>query len=226
MRMSAYVITAVLAGVLPSVATAQSAPPAAVPPAAPPITAGATQSHWVVTGFVGSNFGGNTAVDPSVAFGGQLAYLWHGVIGGEVIGDFAPSFAINNVGLSENPRTNSYMGNVVFALPLGSDGEWQPFVSGGGGSISLRAVAFNAFLPHLSGTIPTGTSTYEEFKAGWDVGGGIMGFRGMIGFRADARYYKAGTNVTTQTTPIGAFTDSLLTGLNFWRANIGVALRW
>lgn len=226
MRMSAYVITAVLSAALPGVAIAQSAPPAAVPAAAPPVVAGATQSHWVVTGFVGSNFGGNTTVDPSAAFGGQLAYLWRGMVGVEAIADFAPSFKIDNAILSENPRTNSYMGNAIFALPLGAEGEWQPFVSGGAGSISMRTVAFNALLPHASGTLPTGTSANDQFKFGWDVGAGIMGFKGMIGFRADARYYKTETNSTTQTTPIGTFTDALLTGLDFWRANIGVAIRW
>jgi hypothetical protein len=226
MRMSAYVITAVLSAALPGVAMAQSAPPAAVPPTAPSVVAGATQSHWVVTGFVGSNFGGNTAVDSSAAFGGQLAYLWRGMVGVEAIADFAPSFNINNVILSDNPRTNSYMGNLILALPLGGLGQWQPYVSGGAGSISMKTVAFDLLLPHAIGTFPTSTSTNDEFKFGWDVGGGIMGFKGMIGFRADARYYKASTNSTSQTTASGAFTDALLTGLDFWRANIGIAVRW
>ena len=223
--MSAYVITAVLSAMLPNVAIAQSGPPAAVPPATPSVVAGETISHWTVAGFVGSNFGKST-LDPSVSFGGQLAYLWKGVFGAEALADFAPSFKLDNALLSENPRTNAYMGNLIVALPLGASGEWQPFVSGGAGSISLRAVVFNALLPHVSGEIPTGTSTNDQFKFGWDVGGGIMGFKGMVGFRADARYFKTESNSTNQTTPIGAFTDSLLTGLDFWRANIGVVVRW
>jgi hypothetical protein len=225
MRISAYVITGVLA-VLPGAAMAQSAPPASVPVAAPAPIAGPTQSHWTVTGFVGSNFGGNTAVDPSTSFGGQLAYLWRGVIGGEAIADFAPSFSLNNVFLTENPRTNAYMGNLIFAMPLGGSGQWQPYVSGGAGSISLRTVVITALLPTATGPIVAGTSTNDNFKFGWDVGGGLMGFHGMIGFRADARYYKADTSRTNQTTLSGAFTDALLTGLDFWRANIGVAVRW
>src|SRR5947208_1398075 len=75
MRMSAYVIAAVLSAGLPTAARAQSAPPAAVPPTSPAPTAGETQSHWTITGFVGSNFG-NSTLDPSVAFGGQFAFLW------------------------------------------------------------------------------------------------------------------------------------------------------
>jgi hypothetical protein len=224
--MSAYVITAVLVAGLPGAVMAQSAPPAAVPVAAPAPIAGPVQSHWTVAGFVGSNFGGNFNVEASPSFGGQIAYLWRGVFGGEAIADFAPSFGLNNVFLSENPRTNAYMGNAIFAMPIGHEGQWQPYVSGGAGTISLRAVVFNAFLPSASGTFTPGTSTDEQFKFGWDVGGGLMGFHGLIGFRADARYYKADTNFANQTTPLGTITDTLLTGLNFWRANIGVALRW
>jgi hypothetical protein len=225
MRMSAYVITAVLAVGLPRAAMAQTAP-AAVPATAPAPIAGPTQSHWIATGFVGSNFGGNTAVDPSTSFGGQLAFLWHGVIGGEAIADFAPSFDINSLFLAQNPRANAYMGNLIFAMPLGGSGQWQPYVSAGIGSISLRTVAFNALLPPAVGTPTFGTSTNDQFKFGWDVGGGLMGFHGLIGFRADARYYRASNSSQFQTTPSGVLTDRLLTGLNFWRANIGVALRW
>jgi hypothetical protein len=224
--MSAYVFAAALTAGLPRAAMAQGVPPVSVPTAAPAPIAGPVESHWTVAGFVGSNFGGNAAVDPSASFGGEIAYLYRGVIGGEAIADFAPSFRLNNVFLSENPRTNAYMGNLIFAMPLGGSGQWQPFVSGGAGSISLRAVVFNQFLSSSNGPVLTGTSTNDQFKLGWDVGGGLMGFHGLIGFRADARYYKAETHSTTQTTAIGAFTDSLLTGLNFWRANIGVALRW
>jgi hypothetical protein len=226
MRMSALVITAVLCASVPHVATAQSAPPAAVPATAPPITAGATQSHWTIAGFVGSNFG-NSTIDPSVAFGGQVGYLWRGMVGGEALADFAPSFKLDNTILSENPRTNAYMANAIFALPLGASGQFQPYVSGGLGGIQLVARAFNIALPHASGTFPTGTSESDQFKLGTNVGGGLMGFNGMIGFRADVRYYKANTDSTFQSSnAIGQFTETLLSGLDFWRANIGIAVRW
>lgn len=225
MRMSAYVITAVLAAGLPSTAIAQTAPPASIPATVPAPIAGPTLSHWTAAGFVGSNFGGNTAVDASTSFGGQVGYLWRGVVGGEFIADFAPSFNLNNVFLSENPRTNAYMGNVIFAMPIGGSGQWQPYVSGGAGSISLRTVVINALVPTENGIL-VGTTTNDQFKFGWDVGGGLMGFHGLIGFRADARFYKASNTSQFQTTPSGVLTDALLTGLDFWRADIGVALRW
>jgi len=226
MRISVFVIAAAFCASLASVAGAQSAPPATVPSAAPPITAGATQSHWTTAGFVGSNFG-NSSVDPSVSFGGQLAYLWKGMVGGEAIADFAPAFNVDDAALSESPRMNAYMGNAIFAMPLGARGQFEPYVSGGAGSIQLVARAFNIALPHLSGTFPTGTSQGDAFTFGTNVGGGVMGFNGMIGFRADVRYYKAHSNQTIQAaTPIGQFTETLLSGLDFWRANIGIAVRW
>jgi hypothetical protein len=225
MCMSAYVIGAMLCAGLPGAASAQNQPPAAVPTAAPAPVAGPTQNQWIATGFVGSNFGGNTTTDASAAFGGQVAYLWKGVFGAEGIADFAPGFKLDNILLSQNPRMNAFMGNAIFSMPLGGEGQWQPYVSGGVGSIGLKVTAFNALLLPGGGLL-TGTSTNNQYKFGWDVGGGLMGFKGMIGFRADARYYKAQNTIATQTTVIGAFSDALLTGIDFWRANIGVSVRW
>jgi hypothetical protein len=226
--MSAYVITALLAASLPHAAMAQSADlaPAAVPPAVEPVRIGAALSHWLVSGFVGSNFGKSTQ-DPNIAFGGQAGYLWKGIIGGEAIADFAPSFKLTNPALSENPRANSYMANAVFAMPLGAEGQIQPYVSGGLGWIQLTTRVFNAALPHVAGTPLTGTSDGNEMHGGTNFGGGLMGFGGTVGFRADVRYYKAGKIQTLQsTTPAGQYTETLLSSLDFWRANIGVVLRF
>jgi hypothetical protein len=226
MRMSAYVIAAVLTAGLPCAAIAQNTP--GPPPATASSHVGTTQSHWLVSGFVGSNFGGATATDPSVDFGGQFGWLWRGVFGGEVLADFAPTFKVDNIALSQNPHANSYMANAIFAVPLGADGQFQPYVSGGLGAIQLQTRVFNAALPRVSGTpIPTGTSDGDEITSGTNIGAGLMGFAGVIGFRADIRYYKASTDSALQSTSaVGQFTETLLSGLDYWRANIGVAIRW
>ena len=227
MRMSAFVITAVLAAGLPGVASAQgSAPPAAVPAAAPPTLVGTTQSHWIVSGFVGSNFGSSTS-DPSFDFGGQAAWLWKGVVGAEALADFAPKFKLNDAGLVDHPKANSYMLNAIFALPVGGEGQFQPYVSGGAGGMQLKTQVFDLFLPHASGTFPTTTSNGDEMRWGSNIGGGVMGFAGTIGFRADVRWYKASANSTLNTSSaVASYTDNLLKDLDYWRANIGVALRW
>src|SRR4051794_3992388 len=76
-----------------------------------------TQSHWTAAGFVGgnfggSNFGGTTSMDSSVDFGGQLGYLYRGVVGGEFLADFTPRFQMNNALFADNPNLNTYMANL------------------------------------------------------------------------------------------------------------------
>ena len=63
---------------------------------------------------------------------------------------------------------------------------------------------------------------------GNDIGAGFMAFHGLIGFRADFRHYKGYANTTTlnATTPVGQFIEGKLTGIEYWRTNVGVALRW
>jgi hypothetical protein len=101
-----------------------------------------TTSYWTASGFVGSNFGAG-ADSATVDFGGQLAYLYRGMIGAEFLADFAPHFRINNALLADNPNVNSYMLNVIGAVPIGWDARVQPYVSGGLGGIQLRSDMFN-----------------------------------------------------------------------------------
>ncbi len=230
MRMSAFVLSTAMAAAVPGAAMAQttaSASTAVAGQVAPAVSAGPTVSHWVMSGFVGSNFGAATT-NPSVDFGGQLAYLWKGIVGVEGLADFSPNLKIDNAALSEFPEANAYMGNAIFAIPLGDEGQFHPYVSGGWGGIQLRTSVFNAALPHPSGTFPTGTTGADEVHGGADVGAGIMGFAGRIGFRGDVRYFKAQTNnnISTTATPASQFTQTVLSGLDFWRANIGIAVRW
>jgi len=152
------------------------------------------------------------------------------------------------------------MANAVFVKPIGDDNRFQPFVSGGAGALSLRS--------GLSTTTASGIATAvspDDTRFGGDIGGGVLGFSGNWGFKADVRYFRAaGTYNTTSgsavstspttTTPapgpygmstmaVGAATtaatspavadtsttslaSAVLSGLHFWRANVGVAFRW
>jgi len=183
----------------------------------------ATQSRWLASGFVGSNFGASTD-SASVDFGAQVGYLWNGVIGAEVLGDFAPKFKINNALFSDNPNVNAYMGNIIGAVPIGDEGQFQPYISGGLGAVQLRSDVFN-----VAGLASSGTVSANQTKFGGDIGGGIMGFAGNVGIRADVRYYRAFTTSnlsTTANTAADVFAQNLLSGLDFWRANVGLAVRW
>jgi opacity protein-like surface antigen len=222
MRATGFVITAAVAVGLSGTAFAQGVP---APPNPVTTTTASTygpiESHWIASGFVGSNFG-NSTVDPSVTFGGQIGYLWHGYIGVEALGDFAPEFKLDNALLADDPHVASYMANAIAAVPIGHDGRFQPYVSGGLGAIQMSTRVFNA------GTTASGISDGNQARLGVDLGGGVMGYGTHgVGFRADIRYYKATTdNNFTATTPSELFTQGLLSGVDFWRASAGVVWRW
>ena len=66
-------------------------------------------------------------------------------------------------------------------------------------------------------------------RFGANVGGGITGFSGRWGFRGDVRYYKTSVDNNIDLIDLGdgsVFTQATLSGLAFWKANVGVAFRW
>ena len=222
MRSAHCFVAAALTLGLAGSATAQTYPPASTQPS----TYGATESHWTASGFVGSGFatkGDSLAVDEDaggVAFGGQLAYLWHGFVGPEFLADWAPTFDVTTALVDNNPRVASYMANIIGALPLGANGQVVPYASGGFGGIGMRADVLN-----LDGSL-TGNS---EMRTGTNIGGGIMAFASRrIGFRGDVRYYHASTDDTINEgiSPQGEVVQSLISGLKFWRTTGGVTFRW
>ncbi len=183
----------------------------------------ATQSRWTAAGFVGANYGAS-ATSSSVDFGGQVGYLYRGFIGGEFLADFAPNFNLTNAFLADRPNVNAYMANVIVAAPLGPDAAIQPYVSGGFGGVQLRSSMLAV------ANVPTSPQTdANQTRGGGDIGFGVMGFAGNVGVRGDVRYFRAFVNDTVTTTgssPADVFSQNLLSGLDFWRANIGIAVRW
>jgi opacity protein-like surface antigen len=179
---------------------------------------------WIATGFLGSNFGAR-ADESSVQFGGQLAYLYRGVFGGEVLADFAPHFRLDNPLLAGNPAVNAYMANAIAAIPIRSEARFQPYVSGGLGGVQLRSSDIR------TPAVPTSnlTTSSSQMKLGGNIGGGVMGFAGNVGIRADIRYFTVfGNSISTDPNIAAAdlFAQNLLSGLDFWRANLGVVVRW
>jgi len=157
-------------------------------------------NQWVASGFAGGNFD-NNASPSSGAFGGSIGYLWHNRWGAEFDTGFTPNFGLqsNFFGLGIKPMVNSYMGNFVASVPFGVDHNWQPFVSGGAGVISLRS---GLSLTDASGNAVSGDAT----RFGGDIGGGIMGFRGNWGLTAALEYLRAASSY--QTSAVGYTTSS------------------
>jgi len=227
------ILASTLVAVVPAISAAQSQtppppepvatpPPAQSPPPSRPTTHESNPSYWTASGFVGSNFGAG-ADSASVDFGGQLAWLYRGAVGAEFLADFAPHFRINNALLADNPNVNSYMLNVIGAVPIGSEAQVQPYVSGGLGGIQLRSDMFN-----IAPAVPGATTEANQTKFGGNIGAGVMAFAGNVGIRGDVRYYRAfHSDISTNaTTAADVFAQNLLSGLDFWRANIGIAVRW
>ena len=182
---------------------------------------------WFGSAFVGSSFG-QSADEGSVDFGGALGYT-SGWLGAEFLAGFTPNFQLRNSLFVDEPQVNSYMFNLMAGAPIGPSKNWQPFVSGGFGVVTLRS-------DDLSGDI---SNDFEEnFRSddsqfGGNVGFGVMGFGQNVGIRADVRYFRAfGDNALENALNLNpnTFNDdtriNILPGLDFWRANVGLAFRW
>ena len=226
MRSTHYFVAAALVLGLSGTAMAQTSRPPSAPAPTPAIApandAGLTRSHFITSGFVGSNFG-SVVSDVSISnrrsfgFGGQFGYLWRGIVGGEFLADFTPSFGVSSAALPDNPRVNSYMGNAVGALPLGPRGQYQPYASGGFGGIQMRFTN----LPSSASS-----SSNSQLTGGGNIGGGIMMFAGKVGVRGDIRYFRAMKNDTPSGTVADEVTQTLLSDLGYWRTNVGIAFQW
>ena len=187
MHLKHWLIAAAMATAPCAAALAQDAP-------APPQTTSsgsytnAEANRWLASGFVGSNFA-NNAQPASMNFGGSVAYLWKNTYGAEFDMGFTPSFQLQNnfFGTGVKPDVTSYMANAIWAKPIGEEGRFQPFISGGVGAISLRSGLGAA----------TSTLSADDTRFGGNVGGGVMGFSGNWGFKADVRYLRATGTYTT-----------------------------
>ncbi len=187
-------------------------------------------NSWILSGFVGSSFG-VSAQQASVNFGGSLSYLHNGAFGMEVLAGFSPSLRLNRLGGLESD-VNSYMANVIAAIPLGDVSRVHPFISGGIGAMTL-SLDENAAL----GITRSGNAVFDpdQTQFAGNIGVGLMAFGpGHWGIRADVRYFSglgsSGSSVTTDTDgdlPVAyGLAEDALRKSSFWRANVGVALRW
>ncbi|HKF66903.1 MAG TPA: hypothetical protein VKB36_10250 [Vicinamibacterales bacterium] len=247
--------TAVVAAAPPPAPAPPPPPPpepvAAPPPPPTPIAVATERTYpWMVTGFLGSSFGtGSSSIgtalfaanipvgvntsDGGLTAGFQIGYLRR-YIGGEFIGDFAPTFHMSSLLLADEPAVNSWMFNVIGAVPIGSSEQFQPYGSIGIGGITMRSKTFaDSAIPVITvnGTLAQSLDTINTTRTafGWNVGGGFFAYANRWGIRGDIRYYQAqdfSTNNLTNSTVQSDFTQALLSGLNYWRANLGVSFRW
>jgi opacity protein-like surface antigen len=159
-------------------------------------------------------FGGGTRINETsqrtlgatVTFGGLLglefdaARVWLGSLDDGNVVDI-------------NANLTTYMGNLVVRAPTGPI---QPYASAG---VGLVRVSGNLDIPFLGNVVSASAK-----DVGWNVGGGVYVFATPnVGFRADLRRF-ATPDVTLE--DIAIIGDLPLPTFNFWRASVGVTIKF
>jgi hypothetical protein len=171
------------------------------------------ENQFVITGFVGPTHSGDTDTS-SVGYGAAFDYLRNGRYGFEVLTGFSPNLDLQ-LAATDDSQVNNYMFNVIGAIPLGDNGGWQPYASGGIGAMTFRS--------GLTSDLADLFNEPDDTRLAYNFGFGLMGFADKIGFRADVRYFMA------QADDNPGSTDSVFLpfqDVNFWRSTAGIAIRW
>jgi len=228
---------------LPPVRKPVQAPP---PPPTPAPGAATTEREypWMVAGYLGTSFttGGlqqallsTSSADGGLTYGMQAAYVKK-YVGAEFIGEFAPNFKLASLALADEPSVNSWMFNVIGSAPFGTEQQFAAYASGGLGGITMRTSTFTLagtetlFVGPSTTRVALNTINNTQTKFAYNIGGGFLAYVSQWGIRADLRYYQATTadqNKLENGPTVGAdFTQSLLSGLTYWRANLGISYRF
>ena len=166
--------------------------------------------------FIGVNFAGNSgneisnAIDASrFNWGFSLAYMGGGFLGLEADMGYSPDFyGHTDIGGSS---VLTAMGNLVIGIPFGGQKGFgiRPYGVAGLGGVRSKVDAFGDVL------------SFDNSKAGWDVGGGAMFFFGNhVGLRADFRYFRTFSGIDL------IDTIERRERLDFTRASTGLILRF
>ena len=169
--------------------------------------------------FIGATFGGvNTFVDPELVVGkanlliGASAVFLGEMFGAEVdVADAPGFFESGDRSLVRGSRVTTISGNVVVAAPHRlTEYSLRPYLVGGGGLMRVRTTTlFNVF--DVSTVMPV-----------LDVGVGVVGFlTNRTGVSWEIRRFQS----------VGGDTGSVALSwgdehLSFWRATMGVAIRY
>ena len=168
--------------------------------------------------FMGATFGGGTTFvdpenaigDPNLAIGVGALFLGE-VFGTEVEVADAPGFFESNKNLVRGSRVTTINGNFVLAAPRRlTEYSLRPYLVGGGGLMRVRTTTlFSVF--DVSSIVPA-----------FDVGAGVVGFlTNRVGVCWDVRRFQSiGSNTDTAGLSFGK------EDLSFWRATMGVAIRY
>ena len=188
-----------------------------------PATASA---DWLFTPYLGANFGGNASFgefndfedefERRVDFGASLGWMGAGVIGAELDFGYSPNFFEDTSGDGDfefgDSNVTTLMGNLIVGVPVGGTlgPGVRPYATAGLGLIRSSI---------------TGTTLFNDLDTndfGMNIGGGIHGFfSDNVGLRGDLRYFRS----LQDNEPDSEF-DLALSDFNFWRATVGLTIRF
>jgi hypothetical protein len=173
----------------------------------------------IITPFVGKTFGAQQTFTLAAStdkqswiLGGSAAWLSDNLFGAEIDFGYAPRFFTSNQALLRGSNTVvSITGNVLLAVPVVvTRDSLRPYVSAGMGLLHAG----------VDDAASLNTDVLSNFTA-ISVGGGAIGFLSpRTGVRFDLRHVRSVTRGMNPATGEGE------PRLGFWRATIGVALRY
>jgi len=189
-------------------------------------TPGRASADWLLTPFIGANFGGNAdfggfddfddEFERRVDMGASLGWMGAGIVGFEVDFGWSPNFFENTVGPGNfefgDSNVTTLMGNVLVGIPIG--GQTGPGIRpyGTGGIGLIRG--------HIDGD--EFFNDLDSNNLGFNIGAGVNGFfTDNIGIRGDIRYFRT----LSETEADDAF-DLALSDFDFWRATVGLTIRF
>jgi opacity protein-like surface antigen len=183
-------------------------------------------ADWLLTPFVGWNWGGTANLlnlpdfddefEQKGMFGTSLGWMGAGVFGFEADFGFSPNFFQNTTGSGNfefgDSNLTTFMGNVLLGVPIGGQHGlgFRPYAVGGVGIIKSR--------------IGNAGDLFEVDSTNWgfDVGAGAMFFfSDRFGIRGDIRYFRSLQDDQPDDDFDVAFAD-----FRFWRATAGVTFRF
>lgn len=189
-------------------------------------TPGRASADWLLTPFIGANFGGNAdfgsfddfddEFERRVDMGASLGWMGGGIVGFEVDFGWSPNFFENTVGPGNfefgDSNVTTLMGNVLVGIPVGGQTGLgvRPYATGGIGLIRGHIDGDEFF------------NDLDSNNLGFNVGAGLNGFfTDNIGIRGDIRYFRT----LSETEADDAF-DLALSDFDFWRATVGLTIRF
>ena len=177
-------------------------------------------ADWLITPFLGTTFGGESpfvnleqsgGTPKKTIFGGSVALVPPQIFGVEADFSYSPRFFEQDPrgGLVTGSNLSTWTGNIILAMPLSITHEsLRPYLVGGGGLI------------HAGSSDIANIVSFDRNLAAIDVGGGAVGLvSNRSGFRFEVRHFRS---LYSSDVPL----RDGRAHLSFWRASIGVTIRY